>query len=322
MCEQSYMIEYVLGFQQPPKKSSDKGNVVHKALEVLSNVSVCVREGRDSYEDHIFGTVSVDRATPEWAVQRSWDYYTSMSSQLDWLPSDLRDCRNWTKKALRYNGGQYDPRQLHVLSPELRFDFEIDEPWARYDYELPDGTRIEGNLSLKGTIDLVVQDKTDPSIIEFIDWKTGARKDWSKEGFNKKTYEELRLDPQLSLYHYAVSKIYPHMDEVFVTIFYINDGGPFSFCFERDDLARTEDMIRLRFEKIRDTKVPHLNVGKRCTSFCHFGKTMSPIDPSKTICEFFKDKVRQDGIERVTEKYGNAKSYLRYGTGGGRNSQA
>ena len=82
---------------------------------------------------------------------------------------------NLVWKALQYNDGQFDPRTRNVVASEPHFDLVIEEDWAKYDFELPDGEKISGNLAIKGTIDLVTE--TEDGIIEVIDWKTGRRLD-------------------------------------------------------------------------------------------------------------------------------------------------
>jgi hypothetical protein len=308
----------VLGERPPSNKRADIGTITHKALEVMAHVSVCRRKGDTSYLDDAFGHVEIEKATPEWAIEQAYNYYTKLSTHHTWTDEDFQECRKWMWTALRFNGGQYDPRNLNVIMPEQRFDFIIDEPWAQYDYTLADGTSVKGNMGIKGTIDLIVEDPYDPKIIEIIDWKTGLRKDWGKEGWAKKTYEEIRWDSQLCLYHYAATRLFPEAEEIFITIFYIKDGGPFRLCFEPQDIHYTKELLRNKFEEIKRTEVPKLNVGKKCTSFCYFGKNQSPHDPSKTICEFYKDQVKEKGILNVMQEYGVPGSFNAYGDAAGR----
>jgi ATP-dependent helicase/DNAse subunit B len=318
ICPHKYYLEYVLGIRPPSGKAADKGTIVHKALEVLAQVSLCRASGATSYVDEAFGLVDINQVTPDWATQAAWDFYTPDSPHIEWEKKDLDDCLKWTNKAITFNDGRYDPRNLDIIAQEQRFNFEIDEPWAHYDYTLDDGTRLVGQLGIKGTIDLITRNKYGQGIVEIIDWKTGQRKDWSKEGWEKKTYEDICHDPQLCLYHYAACRLYPDAEEIWITIYYINDGGPYSVCFCKEDLAYTEKMLSKKFNEIRDTTVPFLNVGRKCTGFCHFGKTMSTQDPSKTVCQFFADQVRTKGIEATTHEFGRTGAYNEYGDGGGR----
>jgi hypothetical protein len=315
-----FYLQYVLGMRPPSNKKADKGNVVHKALEVLARVGMCRRDGLGTYQDETFGEVDINRATPDWALDRSYDYYARIAPHNDWSEADRRECRRWMHAALGYNEGQYDPRNLDVIEAEQRFDFTLPHPWARYEYRLGDEA-ISGQLGIKGTVDLVTRNRFDPRILHAVDWKTGSRKDWSKDGWEKKTYDEVRNDPQLCLYQYALRRLYPEASHVFFTIFYINDGGPYTVRFGPEHVAVAEEMIRRKFEEIRDAKVPILRVGRRCTTFCHFGKNASKDDPSRTICEFMKDEVKRHGIDRATQLHGRPGAYAEYGDGGGRRSE-
>ncbi|MAJ03272.1 MAG: hypothetical protein CMH03_00685, partial [Marinovum sp.] len=119
----------------------------------------------------------------------------------------------------------------NVVDPEPHFDIPIEEDWAKYEYEMPNGEVIEGRLAIKGTIDLVT--KIDDDTIEVIDWKTGRRLDWATG--QEKDYKKLTTDAQLLLYNYAISKLYPDYKQAIMTIFFVKDGGPFSMCFDKED---------------------------------------------------------------------------------------
>ena len=209
----------------------------------------------------------------------------------------------------------FDPRNRDIVCPEQHFDFVINKPWANYSFDTPEG-KLEGQLALKGTIDLIT--KIDDNFFEIIDWKTGRRLDWATG--KEKTQEKLENDPQLMIYHYAVSHLYPHIDNIMVTINFINDGGPFSICFQKSDLSRTENMLRQKFEKIKATKKPQLHKTWMCSKLCHFGKTtfansaISPLEeyrdgqvtPNGAImskCEQIHHDIQINGLNEVVLKY-------------------
>lgn len=315
ICPHKFFLEYTLGIRPPSGKKADKGTIVHKALETMARVKKARQGGRGHYEDEAFGTVNIDQANPEWATRAAYKYYTGLSDHHEWYDADLDDCIRWTNIALNINQGMFDPRKRTVVEAEQRFDFLIERPWAHYRYTY-DNKIIEGQLGLKGTIDLIVED--DKGLVEIIDWKTGQRKDWAKNSNEKKTYQELRYDPQLCLYHYAASRLFPDAEEIFVTIVFINDGGPYTLCFDKSDVEFTEQIIRQKFEEIRDTQVPPLNVTWKCTKFCYFGMNRSAKDPTKTICQFHRDNVRKLGIEETMQRYGKERAFDEYGEGGGR----
>ena len=61
------------------------------------------------------------------------------------------------------------------------------KPWSKYSYETKDGP-LQGNLAIKGTIDLITQPSE--NTLEIVDWKTGRRLDWATG--QEKTQEKLR----------------------------------------------------------------------------------------------------------------------------------
>jgi hypothetical protein len=210
----------------------------------------------------------------------------------------------------------FDPRNRNIFSSEGHFDIQIDKEWANYEYDLPEG-KIKGKLGIKGTIDLIVRENKDT--LEIIDLKTGKRKDWATG--EEKTLAKLYKDPQLRIYHYAISKMYPQYEHIIVTINFINDGGPFSVCFSKDDLAETEDMLRVKFETIKRCKKPKLSKSWRCKKFCYFGKntfvghpTILPIIEYRdgqvcengspmTMCEQIRHDINLMGMNDTIKKY-------------------
>ena len=82
----------------------------------------------------------------------------------------------------------FDPRNRNILYPEQQFDIVINKPWAKYSYDTKDG-KLEGNLAIKGTIDLITQPNKDT--LEIVDWKTGRRLNWATG--EEKTQEKLVL---------------------------------------------------------------------------------------------------------------------------------
>lgn len=319
------MLEYAMGLRAPSNKKANLGTIVHKAMEILARYKKAKQEGHSSYDDEYLGVIQLDVITPEWAATRAYEYYIATDDFIDcgWSNSDLRTCIEWTQAIIGFNKGQFDPRNRTIIEPEQRFDFTIDKPWAHYDYVI-NGETVSGQLGLKGTMDLVVQDE--PGLIEVIDYKTGRREDWAKNwklpysAHVKKTYKDLRYDPQLCLYHYAACHLFPESEEVFVTIIFINDGGPYTLCFDRSDVEFTERIIRTKFEEIKNTGCPILNRSWKCSKFCHYGKTQSEEDSTKTMCEFFRDKAKEIGIDETIQKYGKEKAWEAYGGGGGRQS--
>jgi hypothetical protein len=247
----------------------------------------------------------------------SYAHYAG-KGDFDYTDEDFTDCYNWMQTALTYKNGMFNPLNLDIVSPERYFDLELKYDWAKYRYDLPGKPIIEGYLSIKGTLDLVVRKAN--NIIELIDWKTGRPKNWAT-GENK-TWENLHDDPQLRLYHYAAAQLYPEAKEIFITIYYIKFDMPITLCLERADLVQTENMIRKQFELMRDTKVPALIYPDfKCFNWCHFGQNSfnGPTkEYDKSICKAIKDEILELGIERVTVERSKDKSFEAYVEGGGR----
>lgn len=310
-CPHKYFIEYVLGVKDDGNKKAEKGNVVHKALELLAKQAFAKQNNKDFWEIIKGDNAQPKRKTIDSFVKVSYELYSNNSTH-EWTQEDYDDCKNWTYKAIEYNNGMFDPRKLDIVEPELFFDFEIVKPWSKYYYELPDGKKLEGYLSLKGTIDLVT--KLDNSSYEIIDWKTGRRLNWATG--KEKTLACFKDDPQIRIYHYAISKVFPDIENIIFTVYYINDGGPFSVCFEKKDLPKTEEMIKNKFEKIRKTTKPRLDISWKCKRICHNG--MNCFSGKKeTICETIKNSLDKHGIDATMKTYGNLKEIDIYGMGGG-----
>lgn len=285
-----YFIEYVLGWRGPSGQKADKGTIVHKVLEVLAVIKKAQQDQITIIEDDVVGTIDIYDYSIDNIIDKTYNYYSKAASHHKWTAKDLKDCKEWVYKAIEFNNGMFDPRNRTILCPEQHFDFEIKKPWAKYVYDTPDG-KLEGYLALKGTIDLITQ--VNDSTIEVIDWKTGRRLDWATG--QEKTLEKLQNDPQLRIYHYAISHLYPHIDHIIFSIYFINDGGPFTICFDKSDLKETEQMLRTKFDIIKNNKRPKLNKTWMCTKLCHFGKTTfenTNIDP---LIEYRDNQVCKEG---------------------------
>lgn len=315
MCEQQYFFEYVLGWRGPSNQKADKGTIVHKVLEILACIKQANQKSQNIIVDDILNEINVKKYDLDSIIEQVYKYYTSKFSHHKWSEKDYKDCYNWTYKAINYANGMFDPRNRDIVCPEQHFDIVIDKPWAAYKYDTSNGI-IEGTLAIKGTIDLIT--RIDDKTLEIVDWKTGRRLDWATG--QEKTQEKLEKDPQLKIYHYAVQKLFPEVDHIMVTIFFINDGGPFSISFDKSDLSSTEEMIRNKFEIIKKTKKPRLNKTWMCNKLCHFGKTtfedthvssikeyrdnqLFTIGQNMSKCEQVKHDIELKGINSVVDEY-------------------
>lgn len=311
MCPQQYFLQYVLGLPDVGGKKAERGTIAHKVFECLARTKKALQDNEQSFEDDVLGNIDISETDIMWnnewvddLSRQSFDYYTK-SSVHKWTERDRKDCRDVVWRGLDYNNSIFDPRRLDIFAAEPHFDITIEEPWAEYDYIMPDGSRIHGHLAIKGTIDLVV--KINDDVYESIDWKTGKRIDWATG--ETKDFWKLMTDPQLRIYHYALSKMYPEVKQFIPSMFFIDTGGPFTMAYGQEDLEATEVMLKNMFEKIKDVTRPQLLTGKdrwKCKSFCHYGKTAhssGDINPRTgkpyTICQYIADKVKKEGIDTV-----------------------
>lgn len=315
MCEQQYFLEYVLGWRGPSGQKADKGTIVHKVLEILAVIKKAQQDNISEVVDDVVGSININNYNLNTMIEKVYRYYSEANSHHKWTIKDYKDCHAWVYKAIEFNDGMFDPRKRTILEPEQHFDIEIKKPWAKYAYDTSEG-KLEGHLALKGTIDLItlVNDNT----IEIIDWKTGRRLDWATG--QEKTQEKLEKDPQLRIYHYAISHLYPNIEHIIFSIYFINDGGPFSICFDKSDISSTEDMLRQKFEIVKNNRRPKLNKSWMCTKLCHFGKTTfenTSIPPEveyrenqtcqsgsfMTKCEQVRHDLELYGIDQVVNLY-------------------
>lgn len=310
-CQMQYFITYVLGYQTMSGKKAVQGTVVHKVLEVLASLQKAKQEAGKKrklvIEDDALGKISINKSylnTYEIVndlLEQSFESYSKQESHHEWFNKDKEECRKWTWQAIQWNEGQFDPRNRKIVAPEPHFDIPIEEDWAKFKYTLPDGKEIEGQLAIKGTIDLVTQ--TDDDTIEVVDWKTGKRIDWATG--EEKTYEKLCSDPQLLLYYYAISKLFPEYKQTIMTIFFIKDGGPFSMCFDKNDHKKFLQMLKDRFQEIQKNVTPKpVSASRsdfRCTKLCHYYKNNWP-NSEQNMCIYIENHLKTHGMDETVKK--------------------
>ena len=306
-CQMQYFLTYVLGHQSTSGKKAQLGTVVHKVMEVLAGCQHLQQDGKKMLlSDDALGDVKFNRKKlksddfVEDILKQSYDWYTS-SCVHKYTNADYKFCKDLTWQAINYNKGMFDPRNRKIVAAEPHFDIEIDEDWARFDYEMPDGEKITGNLAIKGTIDLVTE--VEDGIIEVVDWKTGQRKDWTTG--EEKTYEKLLTDTQLLLYNYAISKLFPDYEQAIMTIFFIRDGGPFSLCFDASDREKFLEMLKLRFQQISRNQNPkpmsYTRNHWKCNKLCHFYKNNWP-GTDQNMCIYTEEHLKKHGMDETVKR--------------------
>ena len=308
-CQMQYFLTYVLGHRSDSGKKADLGTMVHKVMEVLAGLKKFQQDNpRKKYlvvDDDAVAQVRIHKdqlltkECVEDLVDLSFNSYKK-GSKHKWTAADRKEVSRLSWLALDWNEGQFDPRYRNVVDPEPHFDIPIEEDWAKYEYEMPNGEVIQGRLAIKGTIDLVT--KVDDDTIEVIDWKTGRRLDWASG--QEKDFKKLTSDAQLLLYNYAISKLYPDYKQAIMSIFFIKDGGPFSMCFDKSDQEKFLGMLKNRFEEIKANVSPKPLRDDRshwkCTKLCHFYKNDWP-GTDTPICIHVGNKIKSDGLEKTVK---------------------
>jgi len=271
-----YLGEYALGWYGKGNLAADKGTTVHKFMEILAIWQQTLQNGEQYFSDEILGqcfhdgstnTLNIDNTLYEYEdiFKVIYDHYSTHSVHT-WTKKEYRECWKWCNMALEFNDGQFNPFNQNIVEPECHFDISLDKfDWACYNYTV-DEEEISGFFRLRGTIDLIIE--RDENTYEIIDYKTGARKNWATgETYD---YDNLHQNFQLRLYHYAIKQLYPHITNFLSTIYYIKDGGPFTLAFDDSDIPKTVEMMRTKFEKVRD-EVPRTRKGFHCR-FCDLKK--------------------------------------------------
>ena len=314
-CEMQYFMTYVLGHQSTSGKKAELGTMVHKVMEILAGLKKFQQDNpRKKYllvDDDAAGKIRVHKdklhldETVEDLCDLSLEAYKK-DSVPPWRPADRKEISKIAWLMLHHNDGQFDPRNRDIHHPEPHFDIPIEEDWAKISIEAADGTQIEGQLAIKGTIDLVT--KVNDDTIEVIDWKTGRRLDWAT--MEVKDYKKMQNDPQLLLYFYAISKLYPEFPNRIMSIFFCKDKDgkidpyPFSLAFDKSDETRFLGMLKDRFEEIKNNENPKLlDVNRKsfkCKTLCHFCKNKWE-GSDKSMCEYVHDHLKAHGMDKTVK---------------------
>ena len=308
-----YYINYVLGYPESSNQKADIGTMVHKVMEVFAGLKKYQQDNPKKKfletTDEAVGKVKVHKdklLSKEFLIEMcelSFNSYKIKKAMAHhkWTDEELKLVKIYSRTGVSYNNGQFDPRLRNILDPEPHFDIPIMEDWAEYEQEMPDGSLLKGRLAIKGTIDLVT--KVDDNTIEVIDWKTGQRKNWATG--EKKDYKKLTKDPQLLLYYYAISHLYPQYGQTIMSIFFLKDGGPFSMCFDKEDKTMFLEMLKDRFEEIKSNVSPKVisenRSDFRCRILCDFNKNKWE-ESNKSMCKYVEDHIELYGIGETTNK--------------------
>lgn len=310
-----HYITYALGFPHKSGKSAALGTIWHKTAELRALGFAALKNKRKTFTDDNFGKVSAkDAINPEITIPLCFEYYKNIETHINFTNADLKTLFNWYHNTWE-KYPEYDPQNLNVIKTEQYFDFEIDKPWAEYNYDI-DGEKINGRLFVKGTMDQIV-DHGD-GVYELVDFKTGQmRKDFATG--EEKTLEYMKGDNQLLLYFIALKHLFPDK-EFILTLFYINQGGAFSVLGSNKMLEDAWAMLQLNFEKISKNRNPRQldpsNQDWRCKYCCNYSKPYQ--DTGLSFCQFMKKEIILNGIDKTTDRYIKRENFNSYSEGGGR----
>jgi ATP-dependent helicase/DNAse subunit B len=314
-CNRQYFISYVLNVPSKANFKATMGNVVHKGLELLALGKLAQQKGEEVVDGEDVGKMSVAQAmNPDNAYELGYKLYSEMEPEHPWSTKIYTECRDWMQSVLEYHGGAFDPRNRKVIAAEYRFDIPLQYEWAAYEYDLPNGQKLRGCFSIKGTVDLISE--LSPGVIEILDWKTGQYKT-AFHSMKEKDFEYiLNDDTQLRMYHYAVSMGMPHIEHMISTIFYVRVDGPTSIHLGREHIPQEVEMLKKYFLGIQKAQ-PTPYVDWRCRKFCSYGGRKS----GPGLCDKITEELKTKTVQDIMLQYGDISKLTSYQDGGGRKAK-
>lgn len=315
-CQMQYFINYVLGWPSESNKKADLGTMAHKVMECLAILKKFKQENPTATTlvgtDDVLGDLSVsvvdfyEDSFLEELSNLSFEAYSSKFTSHEWKDADRKEILKISKIFTTKNDGQFDPRLRTILHPEQHFDLPIEESWAKFKHK-ENGKIVNYQLAIKGTIDLMTL--VNESTIEVIDWKTGRRMDWSSG--KEKDFKKLCNDPQLLLYFYAISRLFPQYPNKIMSIFFCKspsgayDPKPFSIHLEEEDNIRFLGMLKDRFKEILSNKNPKpfdpTRSDFKCRKLCTFYKNKWE-GTNDTMCHHIEKNIKKHGIDETIKQ--------------------
>ena len=270
-CLHKFFLSYILGIKEDSGMAACIGSAVHKIFEYIALDKM--------------GKSQIEKRTDEEIIDYVVGKFQEDNPHLTVEKKNLNDIRTIAKRGLEYNNRQFHPRTYkNIISTEQYFSIDIDEEW--------------GKFKLNGIIDLVT--KIDDNTIEIVDYKTASQlKDF--DSGKPITEDYLYKNPQIRLYNYACYKLFPQYDNVIFTIYYIRHDAPFSIIIGKEESYKVDIFLRRKYEKIVAEQEPPLNITWKC-KMCDYSKKQYE-DSGLSICQFFRDKVREDGLEETVKNY-------------------
>lgn len=275
-CPFRFYQEYVLGMESPSGKAAVQGTIVHQVFEWICRA---VMKGKRE--------LPTERLL-EWA----WDLHVAQNPRVELRKltsrgecADYRKCRESIAKVLAHP--IYNPWRLKVIQSEQKFSIEM--PGEDWQVPGPDGKPQQ--FRVRGLFDLVHE--LDPRTIEIVDWKTGKRADWKTMG--SLDFFALMRAVQPRFYHFAATQVFPYYQNILVTFYYINDGGPITLPFTFEDSIPTVASIYRFFDNVRRDGTMNRSRTWKCKTFCSFGRNQ--------VCDSVWADLHALGQSHVEERY-------------------
>ena len=102
-CQHKYWLQYNLGLQDDSNKKAEKGNVVHKGLELLANKKLYLQNRNQSFKDNELNMeFNVSELSPDTAIKYAFDHYKNKSMH-ECTDKESIDCTKWLWDVLLFN---------------------------------------------------------------------------------------------------------------------------------------------------------------------------------------------------------------------------
>lgn len=261
-CQFQYFLNYVCNIESKAGKKALLGTIVHHALEIIAKAK--------KTKHYLLNDKYIN---PEYLLNICWDRYTKANPQFEYAKADKTFCLKQINTVL---DSDFNPLKLNILETEAQFDFKIYRDKFKY-YQLNPVSGMEETdyFHLRGTVDLLTE--RNHETLEVIDYKTGKRLDWASG--DVKELEHFTKDLQLRMYDIATSKMYPKYKFRLLTLFFTQDGGPFTVTFDAKDQHNTFEIFHKLFQQISQNKQPTRLIDDKsrkeefwkCNYVCQFG---------------------------------------------------
>lgn len=310
-CEFKYFLEYDIEY--PPMKGdniySGKGSAIHEALEAWTNAKLGIEavEGGPPVEidwektlqkyyeeselwklDHRMpGKDGKPKGHPH-PVEKTcescpWASKDGLCEIANKAIDVVEGCpgpnfqEDWDLVLKTLNRTDYNPLALDedgnfkkkIIGAEVPFDMKLD------------GVRV------RGIIDLVFED--DPNTLEICDYKSGRAMSYDK-AFN---------DAQVRIYRKVARILWPHYENVLVTLHYLKTR-PVTVCFDEHDDEMTMKSLKKKAKEIAGNLNPRRQKGWLC-----------PYCVGYDNCGKIKDKFKVEGrfrLPTISCEFANAKT--------------